>query len=69
MLLNAFLAVLLLVTTTAIHAGAMLLALRIAQVAKKTKHDRLSCPQGQLYRSSDVCHLCPGGVGLGCCLS
>jgi hypothetical protein len=35
MLLNVFLAVLLLVTTTAIHAGAMLLALRIAQIAKK----------------------------------
>jgi hypothetical protein len=35
MLLNVFIAVLLLVTTTAIHAGAMLLALRIAQVAKK----------------------------------
>jgi hypothetical protein len=35
MLLNISLAALLLATTTGIHAGAMLLALRIAQIAKK----------------------------------
>ena len=35
MLLNVFLAALLLVTTTGIHAGGMMLALHIAQIAKK----------------------------------
>ncbi len=69
MLFNVALAGFLMVVTTGIHAGGMILALRIAQIAKKTKYDRLPCPQGQQHHSSDVWHFCPGGVGLGYCLS